>query len=103
MIKKLRDSLEDEEEIYLLSNMFKALADPTRLNILYILSKTPLCVHDISNVLEMSQSSTSHHLRVLRNTRLVKFRKEGKSVIYSIDDKHVLTLFNEGLDHIKHR
>lgn len=102
-IKRLKDGLETEEEIYLLSNMFKALSDPTRLNIICILSKSPLCVHDISNVLDMSQSSISHHLKVLRDTRLVKFRKEGKLVIYSIDDSHVLSLFKEGLDHIKHR
>ncbi len=102
-LQEIKDNLESEEEIFLLSNMFKALSDPTRLNIIYILSKSELCVHDISSILEMSQSSISHHLRVLRDTRLVKFRKDGKLVIYSIDDEHVLNLFKEGRDHIKHR
>ncbi len=98
----LRDGLESDEDIYRLSTMFKALSDPTRLNIIYILSKSDLCVHDISNILDMSQSSISHHLRVLRDARLVKFRKDGKMVIYSVDDDHVLELFCQGLDHIKH-
>lgn len=101
-IERLKDNLEKEEEIYLLSNMFKALSDPTRLNIIYTLAKSPLCVHDISNVLDMSQSSISHHLKVLRDTRLVKFKKQGKLVIYSLDDDHVLTLFKEGLEHVRH-
>lgn len=99
---ELREGLQDSEKMYLLSNMFKALSDPTRLNIIDILSKTPLCVHDIANVLDMSQSSISHHLRALRDTRLVKFQREGKLVIYSVDDDHILNLFKQGLDHIKH-
>lgn len=102
-IKKLRNSLESEDSIYRLSSMFQALSDPTRLNIIYTLSKSPLCVHDIANVLEMSQSSISHHLRVLRDNGLVKFRRKGKMVIYSVDDEHVLTLFNKGLEHVKHK
>lgn len=102
-INKLKKDLQDEEKMYLLSTMFKALSDPTRLNIIDTLSKTPLCVHDIANVLDMSQSSISHHLRALRDTRLVKFQREGKLVIYSVDDDHILNVFNQGLDHIKHR
>lgn len=102
VLDKLKDRLLDETEMYDLSTMFKALSDPTRLNIIYTLSKSPLCVHDISTVLGMSQSSISHHLRVLRNARLVKFVKKGKLVIYSIDDDHVLSLFTEGLDHVRH-
>lgn len=102
VLNELKDRLLDENEMYDLSTMFKALSDPTRLNIIYTLSKTPLCVQDISEVLNMSQSSISHHLRTLRNARLVKFVKKGKMVIYSIDDDHVLTLFREGLDHVRH-
>jgi len=102
-IRKLKDNLGDPERMYSLSNMFKALSDPTRLNIIEILSKTPLCVHDIANILDMSQSSISHHLRALRDTRLVKFQREGKLVIYSVDDDHVLEVFNAGLDHVGHK
>ncbi|GFN36546.1 ArsR/SmtB family transcription factor [Tepidimicrobium xylanilyticum] len=92
----------NEEIINELAQIFKALADPTRLKIIYVLSESPLCVHDIANLLDMTQSAISHHLRLLRNLRLVKFKKEGKSVIYSLDDDHVLQLFHQGLDHVKH-
>ncbi len=102
-ITKLKKNLQDEEKMYMLSTMFKALSDPTRLNIIDILSKSPLCVHDIANILNMSQSAISHHLRALRDTRLVKFQRDGKLVIYSVDDDHVLNVFGQGLEHIKHR
>lgn len=99
----LKESLHEEKEIYLLSSVFKALADPTRLKIIYLLSKSSLCVCDIATILEMTQSSISHQLRVLRDIKLVKFKKEGKLVIYSLDDDHVLELFDQGLDHVKHK
>lgn len=102
-IEDLRDSLHEEKEIDLLTNIFKALSDSTRIRIIYILSKSPLCVCDISTILDMTQSSISHHLRVLRDTKLVKFKREGKLVIYSLDDNHVLKLFEQGLDHVKHK
>lgn len=100
-IDRLKKTL-NEEEISLLSNIFKALSEPTRLRIIYILSKSPLCVCDLSTILQVSQSSVSHHLKVLRDTKLVKFKREGKLVIYSLDDDHVLTLFQQGLDHARH-
>lgn len=102
-IRGLKDSLHEEKEIHLLTNIFKALSDPTRLRIIYVLSKSSLCVCDISTILDMTQSSISHHLRVLRDTKLVKFKREGKLVIYSLDDDHVLKLFEQGLDHAKHK
>lgn len=92
-----------QERIVELSKIFKALGDPTRLKIIYSLSKEELCVCDIADLLEMNQSAISHQLRVLRNLRLVKYRKEGKSAIYSLDDNHVLELFNQGLEHINHK
>ena len=103
ILEDLREGLEGEEDIYDLSNMFKALSDPTRLNILSLLAKSELCVCDIASILGSSQSSISHHLRTLRNTRLVKFRKEGKQVIYTVDDDHVHELFVQGLNHIQHK
>ncbi len=102
-ITKLKDDLPGDDEMYKLSNMFKALSDPTRLRIINTLHKSPLCVHDIANVLDMSQSSISHHLKTLRDTRLVKFQRQGKMVIYSIDDDHVVKLFNAGVEHVKHQ
>lgn len=102
-IENLKKSLNQEEDIYLLSNMFKALSDSTRLKIIYILAKSSLCVCDIANILEMTQSAISHQLRILRDMNLVKFKREGKLVIYSLDDEHVLELFEQGLDHVKHR
>lgn len=102
-IKNLKESLNREEEIYDLSNMFKALSDATRLKIIYVLSKSSLCVCDIANILEMTQSAISHQLRILRDMKLVKFKKEGKLVIYSLDDEHVLELFEQGLNHVKHK
>src|SRR5699024_9206705 len=101
-LKKVKKSMLDEEEIKSLSDIFKALGDPTRLKIIYVLSKRPLCVCDIANLLDMTQSAISHHLRMLRNLKLVKYRKEGKMVIYSLDDDHVLQLFGQGLDHVRH-
>lgn len=92
-----------EEEINPLSNMFKALSDPTRLKIIYTLSQSSLCVCDIAGILDMSQSAISHQLRILRDLKLVKFKREGKMLIYSLDDMHVLSLFEQGLGHIRHK
>lgn len=102
-LKILKESLHIEEEIHLLSNTFKALSDPTRLKIIYILSQSSLCVCDITQILGMTQSAISHQLRILRDLKLVKFKKEGKLVIYSLDDEHVLKLFEQGLDHVRHK
>lgn len=102
-IKEIQDKLHEEKDINNLTKMFKALSDPTRARIIYILSQSPLCVCDISTILDMAQSSTSHHLRVLRDTNLVKFKRDGKLVIYSLDDDHVVKLFEQGLDHVKHK
>lgn len=102
ILKGIKDSLYEDETIIQLSQIFKALADPTRLKIIYVLSERSLCVCDIANLLDMTQSAISHHLRFLRNLKLVKFRKEGKMVIYSLDDNHVLQLFNQGLEHVRH-
>lgn len=102
-IIEIKKKLDGEKEMDDLSNMFKALSEGTRLRIIYILSQSPLCVCDISTILDMTQSSISHHLRVLRDARLVKFKRDGKLVIYSLDDDHVLKLFEQALDHVKHK
>lgn len=102
-LKEMKNEMENDEEIKALSNIFKALSDPTRLKIIYILSKSSFCVCDIAEILNMTQSAISHQLRILRDLKLVKFKREGKLVIYSLDDDHVLQLFEQGLDHVKHR
>jgi len=101
-ISKVKDSMLEEQEIIMLSEVFKTLGDPTRLKIIFALSKCDMCVCEIAEILNMTQSAISHQLRILRNQRLVKFRKEGKSAIYSLDDEHILQLFNQGLEHVRH-
>lgn len=84
-----------------LSELFKVMGDPTRAQIVHTLAQEELCVCDLAAVLAMSVSAVSHHLRLLRNLRLVKFRKEGRMVYYSLDDEHVINIFGEGLKHVK--
>ncbi|TZE82597.1 ArsR/SmtB family transcription factor [Calorimonas adulescens] len=92
----------DDTTISELTDLFKILGDPTRIKILYSLSLDELCVCDIAEILNMSQSAISHQLRTLRAARLVKFRKAGKSVFYSLNDEHILTLLRQGLEHVGH-
>lgn len=102
-LENIKNSFEIERYISTLSGIFKGMGDPTRLRIIYSLSISPLCVCDIATLLEMSQSSISHQLKVLRDLRIVKFEKQGKLVIYSLDDDHVLKILGEGLNHAKHK
>lgn len=83
-----------------LAAIFKVLGDPTRIRLLALLTDHEMCVFDIAAALDMQQSAISHQLRILRNARLVKFRKEGKEVWYSLDDDHVVKLMQQGLDHV---
>ncbi|MHB1654688.1 MAG: ArsR/SmtB family transcription factor [Desulfitobacteriaceae bacterium] len=86
-----------------LAELFKTLADPTRVRIMDALAKAELCVCDLAELLRLSQSATSHQLRVLRSNKLVKYRREGKMVYYSLDDDHVLGLYSQGIEHISER
>ena len=99
-VNRIRSKMLDDQSFNNLSETFKTLGDGTRVKILYALSKNELCVHDISAVLDMSVSAVSHQLRILRNMKLVRFRKEGKSVIYALDDEHILQLLKIGNEHI---
>ena len=86
-----------------LADLFKTLGDPTRIKILSLLTKTEeMRVYDIADSLTMGQSAISHQLRELRSARLVKFRRDGKEVLYSIDDDHVMKLLGQGLEHVQH-
>ena len=83
------------------SRIFKALADPTRIKILYLLSQEECSVNHITEILEMTQSAVSHQLSLLRNLRLVKYRREGNTFYYTYDDKHVITILHQVLSHIE--
>lgn len=90
-----------EEEIYYLSEFYKVFGDSTRIKILYILLDQELCVNDIAQELSMTSSSISHQLRVLKQHRLVKFRRDGKTIYYSLADQHVVNILSQGLEHIE--
>lgn len=83
------------------SRVFKSLADPTRIKIMYLLSQEECSVNHIAEVLEMTQSAVSHQLSFLRNLRLVKFRREGNTFYYTYDDEHVITVLNQVLSHVE--
>jgi ArsR family transcriptional regulator len=102
MVQQAQAQLVDGLTATHLAGFFKALSDPTRVRIISALSVGELCVCDIAATLGMSQSAISHQLRSLRQLRLVKRRKDGQMVYYTLDDDHVSNLFREGMDHLKH-
>ena len=95
-----RQEIPSDDELYRLSELFKTFGDVTRIRILTVLSKQELCVCDIADLLGMSQSAISHQLRVLKQQELVKFRRDGKTVFYSLADSHVYTILAQGLQHV---
>ncbi len=92
--------LADDETLYRVAELFKVFGDPTRVRILHTLFDKELCVQDIADCLEMSQSAISHQLRILKQSALVKFRREGKTIYYSLADDHVATIMKQGLEHV---
>lgn len=90
----------DDKTLYSLAELFKVFGDPTRIRILYALSAQELCVCDIAELLEMTQSAISHQLRTLKQLQLVRFRRDGKTVYYSLADSHVSTILSQGLEHV---
>lgn len=99
-VKTVKQKMAPSEQLLDLSAFFKALGDHTRIRILNALQSSELCVCDLVDILEMSQSAISHQLRILRSSKIVKYRKEGKNVFYSLDDTHVRQLLNIGLEHV---
>lgn len=99
-VAAVRGKMQTDGVINKLAETFKVLGDPTRTKVLFALSQDELCVCDLAHLLGKTQSAISHQLRVLRNLDLVKYRKEGKIAYYSLNDKHVRTLFREGLEHV---
>lgn len=100
IVKKVNDEMPEEEILYDLAEFYKVFGDTTRIKILYILLKSEMCVCDISQVLGVSQSAVSHQLRMLKQMKLVKYRREGKSVFYSLSDHHIELILSQGLEHI---
>ncbi|MBM7558042.1 ArsR/SmtB family transcription factor [Halanaerobacter jeridensis] len=99
-IEEVKSEELTDDVIERLADTFKVLSDPTRIKILNALANKELCVCDISELLDMSQSAISHQLRKLRDLKLVKHRKEGRTVYYSLDDYHIFQLFSQGLAHV---
>ena len=100
IVNKVKEQLPKEETLYDLAELFKVFGDTTRIKIICALFESEMCVCDLSCLLNMTQSAISHQLRVLKAARLVKFRRCGKIVYYSLDDEHVMNIFDEGLKHI---
>lgn len=97
----VQEHIPDEDKLYDLAEIFKVFGDSTRIRILYVLFESELCVCDIAEALNMTQSAISHQLRILKQSKLVSSRREGKSVIYFLADGHVRTIINQGLEHIE--
>ena len=100
-IERVRGLLQDDETVYALADTFSALGDPTRARIILALSREELCVQDLAHLLEVSASAVSHQLRLLRVQRLVRFRKAGRLVYYSLVDDHIRTILGQALDHVR--
>ncbi len=100
MVEAVKKGMTEDGVLRDLAELFKVLSDHTRVRILHALLHAELCVCDLVEVLDMNQSAVSHQLRVLRSAKVVKYRKEGRHVFYSLDDDHVVLLLEQGLDHV---
>lgn len=100
VVAKVNQEMPDEEILYDLAELFKIFGDSTRIKILYVLFESEMCVCDIAQLLNMTQSAISHQLRALKQSKLVKYRREGKTVFYSLADSHVRTIINQGMEHV---
>lgn len=100
IVKRVRDKMPEEESLYDLAEFFKVFGDSTRIKIIWALFESEMCVCDIAYLLNMTHSAISHQLRVLKQARLVKPRRDGKNIFYSLDDQHIEAIFNQGLNHI---
>ena len=100
LVEKVRRELPDEDLLYDLTELFRIFGDSTRVRILYVLFESEMCVCDIAQLLGMTQSAISHQLRLLKQSKLIKYRREGKTVFYSLADGHVRTILGQGMDHL---
>ena len=101
LLRIVEQTMPEETELYDLAELFKVFGDSTRILILFVLSSAEVCVCDLARVLNMTQSAISHQLRILKQNKLVKSRREGKSIFYSLADGHVSTIIAQGRDHIE--
>ncbi len=101
LIKKITSLIPDEEKLYDLAELFKVFGDSTRIRILYVLLESEVCVCDLATLLSMTQSAVSHQLKILKQSKLVASRREGKTVFYSLADDHVSLILSKGLEHIE--
>jgi len=101
LLKKVRETLPCEEHLYDLAELFKVFGDSTRIRILFVLFEAEVCVCDLASALNMTQSAISHQLNILKRSKLVKCRREGKSIFYSLGDTHVRTIVSQGMEHIE--
>ena len=102
LLKIVNETMPDENKLYDLAELFKVFGDSTRIRILYVLFEAEVCVCDLAQALNMTQSAISHQLRILKQNKLVKNRREGKSIFYSLADDHVRTIVDQGREHIEH-
>lgn len=100
VVKMVTGEMPPEEDLYDLADFFKVFADTTRIKILYVLLTQEMCVCDIAQTLEMTQSAISHQLRILKQMDLVKNRRDGKTIYYSLADNHIVSILNQGMEHI---
>ena len=100
-VRRALEMMPAEDQLYDLAELFKVFGDSTRIRILYVLFESEMCVCDIAQLLNLSQSAVSHQLRLLKQSRLVKSRREGKTVFYSLADDHVRTIIDQGKEHIE--
>ena len=103
LLKIVNETMPSEEKLYDLAELFKVFGDSTRIRILYVLFESEVCVCDLAAVLNMTQSAISHQLKILKQSKLVKSRREGKSIFYSLDDEHVRSIIAQGREHIEHQ
>ena len=101
LLKIVNEKMPEETELYDLAELFKVFGDSTRMRILFVLFEAEVCVCDLAEALNMTQSAISHQLRILKQNKLVKSRREGKSVFYSLADDHVRTIVDQGREHIE--
>ncbi len=101
VVKRVLDTQPADEYLYELADIFKVFGDSTRIKILFALFESELCVGDLARLLGLSQSAVSHQLKTLKEAKLVKFRREGKIIFYSLDDDHVRTILSMGMEHVE--
>jgi len=101
LLKIVNETMPDETTLYDLAELFKVFGDSTRIRILFVLFEAEVCVCDLAQALNMTQSAISHQLKILKQSKLVKSRREGKSIFYSLADDHVRTIIAQGCEHIE--